>query len=140
GPWTPNDGGGFMRAILNGSETDLTPLLVHRKGKYLLYHGCADGLIGAEPTVHYYHGIVRDTCEGDTARAQENVRLFMVPEMGSLFLRGCGQVFVASAGLPGDGVYDLRLTSATQLLAHGAPITYVAAPLRHRKPTTPPAF
>jgi len=81
GPWTPNDGGGFMRAILNGSETDLTPFLVHRKGKYLLYHGWADGLIGAEPTVDYYHGIVRDTFEGDTARAQENVRLFMVPGM-----------------------------------------------------------
>src|SRR5262245_3260313 len=46
GPWTPNDGGAFMRAILNGSETDLRPLLVKRKAKYLLYHGFADGLIG----------------------------------------------------------------------------------------------
>ena len=81
GPWTPNDGGGFMRAILNGSETNLTPFLVHRRGKYLLYHGWADGLIGAEPTVDYYEGIVRDTFDRDASRAQENVRLFMVPGM-----------------------------------------------------------
>jgi hypothetical protein len=81
GPWTPNDGGGFMREILNGSETDLRPFLVQRAAKYLLYHGWADGLIGPEPTVDYYEGIVRDTFGGDRAKAQENVRLFMVPGM-----------------------------------------------------------
>ncbi|HEY9532103.1 MAG TPA: tannase/feruloyl esterase family alpha/beta hydrolase [Burkholderiales bacterium] len=82
GPWTPNDGGGFMREILNGSDTNLRPFLVQRKGKYLLYHGWADGLIGGEPTVDYYEGIVRDTFGGDAARAQDQVRLFMVPGMG----------------------------------------------------------
>src|SRR5205823_5846327 len=82
GPWTPNDGGAFMREILNGSETNLRPFLVQRKGKYILYHGWADGLIGPEPTVDYYRDIVRDTFNGDAARAQENVRLFMVPGMG----------------------------------------------------------
>lgn len=82
GPWTPHDGGGFMRQILNGSETDLRPLLVKRNAKYLLYHGWADGLIGPEPTVDYFKDIVRDTFKGDYARAQDNVRLFMVPGMG----------------------------------------------------------
>lgn len=82
GPWTPNDGGGFMRAILNGSETNLTPFLVQNKGKYLLYHGFADGLIGPEPTIDYYEGIVAATFGGNAAAAQENVRLFMVPGMG----------------------------------------------------------
>jgi len=82
GPWTPNDGGGFMRAILNGSETNLTPFLVNNKGKYLLYHGWADGLIGPEPTVDYYEGIVSATFGGDRSAAQEHVRLFMVPGMG----------------------------------------------------------
>jgi len=82
GPWTPNDGGGFMREILNGSETDLRPFLVKRNAKYLLYHGWADGLIGPEPTVDYFKGIVRDTFKGDLARAQENVRFFGVPGMG----------------------------------------------------------
>lgn len=82
GPWTPNDGGAFMREILNGSETNLTPFLVHRRGKYLLYHGWADGLIGPEPTVDYYDGIVHNTFGGDDRAAAANVRLFMVPGMG----------------------------------------------------------
>jgi hypothetical protein len=82
GPWTPHDGGGFMREILNGSETDLRPFLVKRKAKYILYHGWADGLIGPEPTVDYFKGIVRDTFKGNYSGAQENVRLFMVPGMG----------------------------------------------------------
>lgn len=82
GPWTPDDGGGFMRDILNGSQTDLSPLLVKRNAKYLLYHGWADGLIGPEPTVDYYKDIVRDTFKGDYARAQRNVRFFGVPGMG----------------------------------------------------------
>ena len=64
GPWTPRDGGAFMRAILNGSETDLRPLLVKRKAKYLLYHGFADGLIGPEPTIDYYDDIVKRHVQG----------------------------------------------------------------------------
>ena len=82
GPWTPRDGGGFMRNILNGSQTDLRPLLVQRKAKYLLYHGWADGLIGPEPTLDYYQDIVRDTFGGDRGKADGQVRLFMVPGMG----------------------------------------------------------
>ncbi len=40
------------------------------------------------------------------------------------------------AGLPRFRLYDLRHTYASHLLAEGAPITYVAAQLRHAKPTT----
>lgn len=82
GPWTPRDGGGFMREILNGSDTNLKPFLAPGRGKYLLYHGFADGLIGPEPTIDYYEGIVRNTFHGHEAKAQESVRLFMVPGMG----------------------------------------------------------
>ena len=60
--------------------------------------------------------------------------------MATLVLRDFGQVFVAAAGLPRHRLYDLRHTSATHLLADGAPITYVAAQLGHRKPTTTLAF
>jgi integrase len=40
------------------------------------------------------------------------------------------------AGLPGFRVYDLRHTYASQLLAAGAPITYVSAQLGHANPST----
>ena len=82
GAWNPRDGGAFMREILNGSETDLSPFLVRNKGKYLLYHGFADGLIGPEPTIDYYEDIVSDTFNGHQRKADERVRLFMVPGMG----------------------------------------------------------
>jgi integrase len=41
-----------------------------------------------------------------------------------------------AAKLPSFRLYDLRHTFATELLAQGAPITYVAAQLGHTKPTT----
>lgn len=81
GPWDPNDGGGFMRDLLNGSETDLTPFLIRNDAKYLLFHGWGDGLIPPEPTVDYWQGIVRDTFGSDAVAAGESVRLFMVPGM-----------------------------------------------------------
>lgn len=108
GPWTPNDGGAFMREILNGSETNLAPFLVQRKGKYLLYHGWADGLIGAEPTVDYYEGIVRDTFKGSPAAAQDHVRLFMVPGMGH-----------CSGGVRGAAVAWDKLEPLVQWVEHG---------------------
>ena len=82
GPWTSRDGGAYMREILNGSDTNLKPFLAPGRGKYLLYHGFADGLIGPEPTIDYYEGIVRDTFQGHRDKAEESVRLFMVPGMG----------------------------------------------------------
>ncbi|PJF40207.1 MAG: tannase/feruloyl esterase family alpha/beta hydrolase [Chloroflexi bacterium] len=82
GPWNPDDGGAFMREILNGSETDLTPFLVNNDAKYLIYHGWGDGLIPGGPTVDYYNGIVADTFGGDVEAASNNIRLFMVPGMG----------------------------------------------------------
>lgn len=90
GAWDASDGGGFMREILNASDTDLTPFLINNDSKYLLYHGWADPLIGAEPTVHYFEGIVSDTFGGDADAAANNVRLFMVPGMGHCADAGLG--------------------------------------------------
>jgi hypothetical protein len=47
---------------------------------------------------------------------------------------------VRAAGVPHCRPYDLRHSFASHLLAEGAPITYVAAQLGHRKPTTTLAF
>jgi len=45
------------------------------------------------------------------------------------------RVVLREAKLPRFRLYDLRHTFATHLLAQSAPITYVAAQLRHAKPT-----
>lgn len=90
GIWNPGDGGGFIRGILNASDTDLTGFLVDNDSKYLLYHGWADPLIGAEPTVDYFEGIVNDTFGGDAEAAANNVRLFMIPGMGHCSDAGLG--------------------------------------------------
>jgi feruloyl esterase len=108
GPWTSHDGGGFMRSILNGSETDLSPFLVHRNAKYLLYHGAADGLIATDNTVDYYEGIVRDTFHGHTRQAQENVRLFLVPGMGH-----------CAGGVRGAAVGWDKLPALVEWVEHG---------------------
>ena len=109
GPWNPNDGGAFMREILNGSQTDLSEFLVKNKGKYLLYHGFADGLIGPEPTIDYYEDIVRDTFKGHARnKADDHVRLFMVPGMGH-----------CSGGVRGAAVAWDKLAPLVAWVEHG---------------------
>lgn len=56
---------------------------------------------------------------------------FAEPKIRKVFTRTLKQ-----AGLPAFRLYDLRHTYASLLLAEGAPITYVAVQLGHRKPTT----
>ena len=46
------------------------------------------------------------------------------------------RLVLRKAGLPAFRLYDLRHSYASQLLAEGAPITYVAAQLGHARPTT----
>jgi pimeloyl-ACP methyl ester carboxylesterase len=117
GEWTPRDGGGFMREILNGTETDLDFLKRKRNGKYLLYHGFADGLIGPEPTIDYYNGIVKDSFGGHRRKAEENVRLFLVPGMGH-----------CSGGVRGAAVGWDKLAPLVQWVEQGvAPESIVVA-------------
>lgn len=50
------------------------------------------------------------------------------------------QAVLRQAGLPRFKLYDLRHTYATQLLAEGAPITYVSHQLGHARPATTLTF
>ncbi len=50
-----------------------------RGGKLILYHGTADGLIPYRNTVNYYDSVVAAL---GAERAQEHVRLYLVPGMG----------------------------------------------------------
>lgn len=56
---------------------------------------------------------------------------FDEPKIRKVFTRTLKRV-----GLPAFRLYDLRHTCASLLLAEGAPLTYVAQQLGHRKPTT----
>jgi feruloyl esterase len=72
------------RAMAYGSNaldvppTGLKPFFAgHRK--LLLSHGWADGLIPSQSTINFYQALVKDIGK---QRAQQDVRLFMVPGMG----------------------------------------------------------
>jgi feruloyl esterase len=72
------------RAMAFGSAAiDVPPTGLKRffagNRKLLLSHGWADGLIPPQSTVNFYQALVNDIGQ---RRAQEDVRLFMVPGMG----------------------------------------------------------
>ena len=81
------------------------------------------------------------TCEADALAIGGDVTPWIFPseartplEAASIYKRF--RVLLSKAKLPRFRLYDLRHTSATHLLALGAPITYVAVQLGHAKPTT----
>jgi hypothetical protein len=72
------------RALAYASKAlDVPPAELDRffagKRKLLLSHGWSDGLIPAQSTVDFYEALVKDI---GPEKAQEGVRLFMVPGMG----------------------------------------------------------
>jgi feruloyl esterase len=66
-------------ATYDAINPDLKLLSAHG-GKLLLYHGWADPGIAPRNTVNYYNSVV--DAMGGTAKANDSVRLFMVPGMG----------------------------------------------------------
>jgi hypothetical protein len=71
----------LMMSIMDATDPDLSRFLVRENGKLLLYHGWADPERTGQPVIDYYEAVVERTFDRDVTRAQQSVRLFMVPGM-----------------------------------------------------------
>jgi feruloyl esterase len=71
--------GAFMANTVNATNPDISAFR-DRGGKYILYHGSADGLIPPFRTIEYYQQVV-ETLGGPVKKTQEFARLFMLPGM-----------------------------------------------------------
>ena len=70
--------GRLMAEILDAVDPDLSDFRRHG-GKFILYHGWGDGLIGAQRSVQYYESVLD---EFHSRRKTENtIRLFLAPAM-----------------------------------------------------------
>ncbi len=105
--------GHFMARILDAVDPDLSAFR-ERGGKFILYHGTADGLITPLRTAQYYEQVLEDN---HSRRRTENfIRFFMVPGMDH-----CGAI--------GGGLKDWdRLAPLVEWVEHGhAPDRIVAS-------------
>ena len=106
--------GDFMKSITDATDPDLTRFLIKNGGKFILYHGWADGGPSPEATLDYYKEVVDVTFSGDLEKAREDMRLFVIPGM-----RHCG-------GGPGPNTWD-RLPPLVEWVEKGkAPDFFVA--------------
>lgn len=70
--------GHVMSRILDAVDPDLSAFRA-RGGRFLLYHGAADGLIPPQRTVQYYEAVVAAT--GSRPATEGFMRMFLVPGM-----------------------------------------------------------
>lgn len=105
--------GQLMAGILDAVDPDLRAFR-RRGGRFLLYHGGADGLIPPQRTVAYYEDVVDAT--GSRRATERFMRFFLVPGMDH-----CGAI--------GGGLKDWdRLEPLVQWVEHGvAPDRIVAS-------------
>jgi feruloyl esterase len=106
--------GDLMMSITDAKDPNLTRFLLTNKGKFLIYHGWADGDVHPEPTVDYYNDVVRTTFKGNMDEARRHVRLFMAPGMDH-----CG-------GGPGPDTWD-RLAPLVEWVEKGNPPDHLVA-------------
>jgi feruloyl esterase len=97
--------------ILNATDPDLNAFK-ELGGKLILWHGWADQNIAPRNSINYYNRVVAD--QGDEAKTQEFLRLFMVPGMGHC------------SGGPGTDKFD-GLAALDQWVDKGVAPTQIAA-------------
>lgn len=104
-----------MSAIMDATDTDLSPFLLANGGKLLLYHGLGDALSVASATIDYFDDVVATTFGGSQERANAHTRLFLAPGMGH-----CG-------GGPGPNTWD-KLVPLVEWVEKGqAPESLIAS-------------
>lgn len=74
---------------------------VSRGGKLILYHGWADALVAAQPTIDYHRALQKRFGAG---RTQGFARLFMMPGMDHCRGGGVPDRFGGAGGLSGEGM------------------------------------
>ena len=67
--------------LTSGTDANIERFLLRNRGKLLMYHGWADGVIPPEPTLEYHADVVETVFDGDTDEAGQHMRLFMAPGM-----------------------------------------------------------
>jgi feruloyl esterase len=98
--------------VMNATDPNLQPFFAHG-GKLLLYQGWSDPRVPALQTINYYQSVVDRT--GGSAKASNNIRLFVAPGMGH-----CG-------GGDGPNVFE-KVGPLEQWVEHGkAPDQIVAS-------------
>lgn len=104
----------LMMSIMDATDPDLSRFLVRENGKLLLYHGWADPERTGQPVIDYYTAVLEHTFDRDATRAQQSMRLFMVPGMAHC------------EGGPGLEHWD-RLAPLVEWVENGVAPAYIVA-------------
>lgn len=112
---------------LHADDPRIDPF-VKRGGKLILYHGWADPLVAAVPTIDYYRALER---RFGTERTRSFARLFLMPGMDHCRGGGVPDRFGGAGGLDSEGVSreagDDLLTALEQWLDGGPAPSQVRA-------------
>ena len=75
--------GDLMSSITDATDPNLKRFSIDHGGKLILYNGWADPSPPGEVLLDYYNDVAATTFAGDITTTRDNVRLFLVPGMGT---------------------------------------------------------